>query len=137
MTEYIVDSMAYLRYLADKLPDEASRIFDRAEAGIDVLFAPSIVVGETLYEVAFANEIAGVPIQGSPNDVYRRTVTNGPIEVVSLDERAMGIFVGLVSFYEDELHDGMIHAAHKAMDTEAVISDDKRLQHENVNLVWD
>lgn len=84
--------MAYLRYLVDRLPDEANTIFDRAEAGLDVLYAPDVVIGETLYEVAFGGHIAGVQLQGNPNDVYRRTVTNGPLTVASLDENAMAIF---------------------------------------------
>lgn len=135
--KYVVDSMAYLRYLVDRLPPEASTVFDRAEAGLDALYAPAIVVGETLYEVAFGSEIAGVTIQGNPNEVYRRTVTNGPIEVVGLDEHAMAIYAGLVDFYEAELHDAMVHATHRTMDTEAVISDDIHLRKNDVALVWD
>jgi predicted nucleic acid-binding protein len=107
VTKYVVDSMAYLRYLVDRLPDEANTIFDRAEAGLDVLYVPDVVIGETLYEVAFGGHVAGVQLQGNPNDVYRlsrasasgldpevlhrRTVTNGPLTVASLDEHAMAI----------------------------------------------
>jgi len=98
------DSLGYLRYLVDSLPEEASTIFDRAEAGLDVLYAPDVVIVETLYEVAFGGEVAGVPLQGNPNDVYRRTVTNGPIDVVALDEHAMAIYASLAEFYEAELH---------------------------------
>jgi len=136
VTKYIVDSVAYLRYLIDSLPEEASRIFDRAEAGLDVLYAPDVVVGETLYQVAFGGEIAGVQLQRNPNDVYRRTVTNGPIDVVSLDEHAMAIYASLVEFYEAELHDGLVHVAHRTLDTEAVISDDIHLRQNDVELVW-
>jgi len=137
VTKYVVDSMGYLRYLVDSLPEKASTIFDRAEAGLDVLYAPDVVIGETLYEVAFGGEVAGVPLQGNPNDVYRRTVTNGPIDVVALDEHAMAIYASLAEFYEAELHDGLIHAAHQTLDTEAVISDDSHLRQNEVELVWD
>lgn len=128
--------MAYLRYLVDSLPEEASTIFDRAEAGLDVLYAPDVVVGETLSQVAFGGTIAGVQLQGNPNDVYRQTVTNGPIDVVALDEHAMAIYASLAEFYEAELHDGLIHAAHRTLDTEAVISDDTHLRQNDVELVW-
>jgi len=57
--------MGYLRYLIDSLPEEASTISDRAEAGMDVLYAPDVVIGETLYEVAFGSEVAGVALQGT------------------------------------------------------------------------
>jgi predicted nucleic acid-binding protein len=137
VTKYVVDSMAYLRYLVDRLPDEANTIFDRAEAGLDVLYAPDVVIGETLYEVTFGGHIAGVQLQGNPNDVYRRTVTNGPLTVASLDEHAMAIYASLAEFYEAELHDGLIHAAHRTLDTEAVISDDTHLRQNDVELVWD
>lgn len=137
MTKYVVDAMAYLRYLVDSLPETASTIFDRAEAGLDALYAPDIVIGETLYEVAFGTEIAGVSLQGNPNEVYRRTVTDGPIDVVSLDEHAMAIHASLVEFYEAELHDGMVHAAHRTLDTEAIISDDTHLRENDVELAWD
>jgi predicted nucleic acid-binding protein len=53
--------MAHLRYLVDSLPEEASTIFDRAEAGLDVLYTPDIMIGETLYEVALGGDVAGVP----------------------------------------------------------------------------
>lgn len=137
MTAYVIDSMAYLRYLVGTLPEAADTVLDRAEAGLDAVYAPDIVVGETLYQVAFGAEIAGVPIAGNPDDVYRRTVTNGPLDVVSLDERAMALYASLVEFYEAELHDAMVHATHRALDTDAIISDDPHLRQNDVELVWE
>jgi len=136
MTTYVVDSMAYLRYLVDRLPEQARTIFDRAEAGVDTIYAPDVVVGETLYQIAFGDEIAGVGIRGNPNEVYRRTVRDGPINIVSLDEHAMAIYANLVEFYEQVLHDAMVHAAHRILDSAAIISDDTHLRQNDVELVW-
>jgi hypothetical protein len=63
-------------------------------------------------------------------------VTNGPINVVALDEHAMASYASLAEFYEAELHDGGIHAAHRTLDTEAVISDDIHSRQNDVELVW-
>ncbi len=52
-----------------KSPEEASNIFDRAEAGLDVLTHRMSSLA-TLYEVALVGKVAGVPLQGNPNDVY-------------------------------------------------------------------
>jgi predicted nucleic acid-binding protein len=136
VTGYVVDSMALLRHLVGGLPEGAGEVFDRAEAGIDVLYAPGVVVGETLYQVAFGGVIAGVEVQADPGEVYRRTVTNGPVEVAPLDEEAMAVYASVVEFYEAELHDAMVHATHRSLGTEAVVSDDPHLRENGVELVW-
>lgn len=137
MTAYVVDSMGLLRYLVDRLPDRADDIFDRAERGLDVVYAPDVVIGETLYQVAIGDEIGGVALHGDPSRVYRRTVTRGPVEMATLDEDAMGVYASLVEFYQAEWHDAMVHAAHQTLDSEAVISDDPHLAENGVDLLWE
>lgn len=49
MSEYLVDTVAFVRYLEDRLPSEPDRIFQEAEAGHNHLFLPQIALAEFIY----------------------------------------------------------------------------------------
>jgi len=65
MDRYIVDAVAFLAYLVDKLPQTSDNIFKKAEENKIKLILPSIALGETLYTIYKGKEIFGknIPIE--------------------------------------------------------------------------
>lgn len=51
MSFYVADTHAWVRYLLDKLPPEADRVFRSAEEGESVIFIPTMVLAECIYLV--------------------------------------------------------------------------------------
>lgn len=132
MATYLVDAVALLRYLVDKLPDDADKIFTRAEQGIDVLRAPDVQVAEALYQVANGGVVAGVKLQGDPRDTLRRLVTNGPVEVAAIGGHELAVFASEIDLYT--MHDGLLAAAHRVQNTKAILTNDKAFAGEAT--VW-
>lgn len=132
MAAYTVDAVAMLRYLVDELPAAANDVFERAEQGIDVLSAPDVQLAEVLYHVSGGGEIAGVELVGSPNEVLRRLVTSGPVEVATIGEHELAVFASEIDLYP--MHDGLLVATHRVQGTDAIVTKDKDLSGEST--VW-
>lgn len=123
---YTADAMAVLAYLADKLPENAERIFRMAEDDEAKIQVPSIAVGEVLYTISKGKDVFGVEV---------------PIEKISLIldvlEYSKNMFIADLSpsgwrkaleLKLPELHDRMIVATHLTTDSEALITDDDEIQ---------
>lgn len=133
MATYLVDAVAMLRYLVDELPAAASEVFERAEDGVDTLYAPDIQLAEVLYQVGHGAEVAGVPLQGDPRETLRLLVRNGPVEVASIGERELGVYASEVGRYT--MHDGLFVATHRVLGTDGIVSKDREFTDEPV--IWD
>lgn len=133
MTRYTVDAVAMSRYLVDRLPPAANKIFERAENGLDVIEATSVTVSEAVNSVAKKEKIADIPVDTTPNAVLRGLVNNGPVRVVSGDEQDLAVFGSLVN--HNTLHDALLIANHRVRGTEAIITSDSAFAGEAT--VWD
>jgi hypothetical protein len=132
MTVYMADAVALLRYLVDELPDRADGIFTRAEQGVDVVRAPDTQLAEALYQVAHGGVVAGIELQGTPGETFQRLVTNGPVEVATIGVTELTVFSSLLDLYS--MHDALFVAAHRAQNSEAIISKDSEFTGETT--VW-
>lgn len=132
MATYLLDAVALLRYLVDKLPDKADEVFFRAEQGVDVLQAPDVQVAEVLYQVANGGVVAGIQLQDDPQETLRRLVTNGPVGVTSIGERELAVFASEIDLYS--MHDGLLAAAHRVQNTKAIVTNDEAFAKEET--VW-
>lgn len=123
---YTADSIAVLAYLADRLPENAEKIFRMVEDDEARIQVPSIAVGEVLYTIYKGKDVFGVAI---------------PAEKISLIldvlEYSRGMFmvnlsmVGWRKVLEVKLpglHDRMIVATHLTTGSEALITDDDEIQ---------
>jgi len=132
MTVYMADAVALLRYLVDELPVRADEIFTRAEQGIDVVRAPDTQLAEALYQVAHGGDVAGIELQGTPGETFQRLVTNGPVGVATIGETELTVFTSLLDLYS--MDDALLVAAHRAQNSEAIISKDSEFAGETT--VW-
>ncbi|MGQ4874779.1 MAG: hypothetical protein ACP6IY_11985, partial [Promethearchaeia archaeon] len=96
MDLYIVDAVAFLAYLIDKLPKNADEIFNRAENNEVKLLLPSIVLGEVLYTIYKGRKIFGKP---TPSDkielIFQIIQFKDLLKLVDLNIDAWRIFHNL------------------------------------------
>ncbi len=120
------------RYLVDRLPPTADEAFERAEQGIDVVEAPTVAVSEAIWAAVNKGEIAGVPVDTTPNAVLRGLVNDGPIQIAPTDTQDLAVYGGLIDHYT--LHDALLIANHRVRGTDAIISADGEFPTESV--IW-
>ncbi len=130
---YIVDAVAFLAYLADKLPKKADDIFRKAEKKEIKLLLPSIALGETLYTIYKGKQIFGEEIPLEKIDLIFQVLKNGEIfELVDLNLDAWFIFHGLDI---PELHDRMIAATFYHYKASGLITNDPEIS-ESLPMIW-
>jgi predicted nucleic acid-binding protein len=132
MASYMVDAVALLRYLVDELPSGADEVFERAEQGLDVLYAPDVQIAEALYQIEKGDRVADITLEGDPRDTLRRLVTNGPVEVVSIGEHELAVFASEIGLYS--MHDGLLAVTHRVQNTKAIVTKDPAFAGEET--VW-
>lgn len=135
MTVYTADAVALLRYLVDRLPADADVVFSRAEQGIDSIEAPDVALAEVATALSGGEAaVAGVDLQLRPTRALRRLVTNGPIEIATIDEHVLTVFASETDLYT--MHDGLIVASHTVNGTAAIISKDETFVDTGIDTVW-
>ncbi len=130
---YIVDAVAFLAYLADKLPKDADKIFKKAEKKEIKLLLPSIALGETLYTIYKGKEIFGKEIPIEKVELIFQILKNGEIfQLVDLNLDAWYIFHQSII---PELHDRMIVATFHYFKAKGLITNDPEIS-KAVAVVW-
>lgn len=133
MNTYIIDSIAFLSYLADNLPTKADNIFKKAEKNEIQLLLPSIVLGEVLYTMYKGKEIFGKQIPTEKIDLVFQILQNGKmIQLVSMNLDAWRIFHKLII---PELHDRMIVATYHYSKAIGIVTNDPEIK-EYAPSVW-
>ena len=125
METYIVDAVAFLAYLVDKLPEKSDQIFKKAERNQVILYMPSIALGEVLYTIYKGKEIFGTQIPLEKIDLIFKILKEGRyIKLIGMDINAWMLFHGLDI---PELHDRMIVATFRSMDAFGIITTDPEM----------
>jgi len=133
MDSYIIDTVAFLAYLADVLPEKANNAFKEAEKKNIKLILPSIALGETLYTIYKGKEIFRKSIPADMIDTIFQTLQNGEvIQLASMNIDAWKIFHGLDV---PELHDRMIVATFYYYRAKMIITNDPEIS-ERVPSIW-
>ncbi len=133
MDVYIVDTVAFLAYLANTLPPKADSKFKDAEMKKIKLLLPTIALGETLYTIYKGKEIFGkaVPLE-KVEFIFNVLEVEETIQLVDMNIDAWRIFHGL---FISELHDRMIVATFKYYKATGIITDDPEISKYIPN-VW-
>jgi len=133
VTHYTADGVAMARYLVDRLPPTADKVFKRAEQGVDVIEAPTIAVSEAIWTAVNKGTIADIEVDTTPNAVLRGLVHDGPIRIAPTDQQDLAVYGSLID--HQTLHDALLIANHRVRGTDAIISADSAFSAESV--VWD
>lgn len=127
---YVVDTVAFVKYLQDELPAAADKVFKAAEKGEDVLFVPQIVMGEFIY-LSLKNRLKAEDPTATIKEVLRLVETSGYLRTIDMDAASWEEFIELEV---PELHDRMVCAIAKAKNM-AVITPDRDIA-KGVKVVW-
>lgn len=133
MSTYTTDAVAMLRYLVDALPHGADEAYARAEAGIDVIWAPDVQLAEVLYQIARGGVVAGVELRGSPTNALSGLIDEGPVDVATIGVQELGAYGSIADQYS--MNDGLLVASHRASGTDAIISKDQAFA--GLETVWE
>lgn len=129
---YVLDTMALVRYLEDKLPPKADKVCKMAEKGETILFLPQIVIGDFVY-IALKNRLKGVNSAATVREVLHLVEASGYIKPVDMDFKAWHEFITLSV---PELHDRMICAIAKSRGA-TIITHDEEISKSGAQTLWD
>ncbi len=131
--KYIVDTVAFLAYLADNLPKKANEIFQLAENKKVSLYLPSIALGECLYTIYKGKEVFGkiIPEEKIPL-IFQILQFTDNFHLISMSLKAWKIFNENIV---PELHDRMILALAMEHVATAIITSDPEIQTKYV-CIW-
>ncbi len=125
MELYIVDTIAFLGFLADNLPSKANEIFKKAEKKQIRLLLPSIALGETLFYIYKSKERAKNSILLEKLELIFQVLEDKEIiELTNLDIQAWHTFSGLNI---SDLHARMIVISYYYHQATAILTNNKEI----------
>lgn len=130
MNTYVVDTNAFIKYLADELPEKADKIFKDAEKGSLLLLVPHIVLGEFAY--ISLKKIKGEDPATLIREVLHLVYSSSYFRCVDMDLECWEEFLNLNT---PELHDRMICAIAKAKKAAVITTDGDILKRREVDSV--
>lgn len=131
--KYIVDAVAFLAYLANKLPEDANKIFQLAEDKQVSLFLPSITLGECLYTIYKGKEVFGkiIPTEKIPL-IFQILQFTDNFHLISMSLETWKIFN---ENFVPELHDRMVLSLAIEHGATAILTSDPEIQTKYV-CIW-
>lgn len=128
---YVVDTVAFVRYLQDELPTAADKIFKAAERGEEVLLVPQIVLGEFIY-LSLKGRLKVEDPMATIREVLGLIEASSYFRTVDMDMASWEEFIWLEV---SELHDRMVCAIARAKNA-SVITPDKDITKNDIEVVW-
>src|SRR5271170_5862369 len=104
MTQYVIDTVAFVRHLQDTLSPKIERIFDAAEAGRNHLILPEIALAEFVY-ISLKGRLKATRPALKVRDVLHHVYASEAFTVSGMSSSAWESFLELPI---PELHDRMI-----------------------------
>jgi len=133
LKSFIVDTVAFLAYLSDNLPNKVDELFKEAENKQVKLLLPSIALGEMLYTIYKGKEIFGneIPLE-KIELIFQILEEEEIIQLTNLDIPAWRIFNGINI---SELHDRIIISSFYQHKASAILTNDKEIG-EITPIIW-
>jgi predicted nucleic acid-binding protein len=132
VSEHLVDTVAFVRYLEDRLTSKSAKIFDDAEAGKTHLLLPQIALAEFIY-IALRGRLKGAPRELQVRDVLHNLVASDAFTISSMPISAWDVFSDLAI---PELHDRMIGAEAIAREIPLISNDPSFDGVEGLTTIW-
>jgi len=129
---YVLDTIALVYYLEDRLPPGADRACREAEEGRAILLLPHIVIGEFIY-IALKNRLREVRDSEIIKEVLYIIETSEYINTVDMDFKAWEEFLSLNI---PELHDRMVCAIAKSKNA-ILITSDAEIEENGIPTIWE
>ena len=132
MSEYLVDTVAFVRYLEDRLTPKVDRIFDDAETGRNHLLLPQIALGEFLY-ICLRGRLTGSRRELQVREVLHNLTASEAFTITPMPIPAWEVFSELPI---SELHDRIIAAEAIARGISLISNDPAFQDVPRLTTVW-
>jgi predicted nucleic acid-binding protein len=133
LTDFVIDTVALVRYLEDRLPRAAQAAFRSAEAGRSRLYLPQIALAEFVY-IALRGKVDDALSSSSIQETVQQVLGSSFISVEGFPESGWEI---LLSLKVPELHDRMVAAESLARGLSVVSNDPSFESVSGLTVVWD
>ena len=133
LTGYVVDTVALVRYLEDRLPRAAQSVFRGAEAGRTRLYLPQIALAEFVY-IALRGKVDQALSNAAVQETVQQVLGSSFMSVEGFPESGWEI---LLSLNVPELHDRLIAAESLARGFALVSNDPAFEAVPGLAVVWD
>jgi predicted nucleic acid-binding protein len=133
LTDFVLDTVALVRYLEDRLPRGAQAAFRSAEAGRSTLYLPQIALAEFVY-IALKGKVDEALTNASIQETVQLILGSSFISLEEFPERGWEI---LLNLRIPEPHDRLIAAEALARDLAVVSNDSSFDDISGLTVVWD
>lgn len=132
-TDIVIDTVAFIRSLEDRLPSRARHVFEQAGAGRGALLFPDVALGEYVWS-ALSGKLHYADPKEMVAGVLAELQLGSPVRVSSMPQEAWG---WLLKFDMWELHDAMIAAEALARGLPLISNDPKFKDVPGLKVIWD
>jgi predicted nucleic acid-binding protein len=132
VTEFLIDTVALVRYLEDTLPKTADAVFDQGEQGKHRLLLPQIALGEFIY-IALRGRVKSAHSPAAIEEAVQNILSSDFISVTTMPTDAWNEFLRLEI---GEMHDRLIVAEALARGVPLISSDPAFQSVPALKLVW-
>jgi predicted nucleic acid-binding protein len=133
LTDFVIDTVALVRYLEDRLPKGAQAAFRAAESGRSRLYLPQIALGEFVY-TALRGKVDDALSNATVQETVQQLLGSSFILVERFPESGWEI---LMSLKIPELHERMLAAESLAQGLPIVSNDTAFDDVSGLSVVWD
>lgn len=127
---YVIDTVSFIYYLAELLPEKAEKIFRSAEKGDVKLILPSISIGEAIYVFKKKKSRAGEEISKMLDNL-------GKCAYIEVKDLELQDWKNLADSNVPELHDRMVVAIARKYELPLITNDREIIKSGEVSTVWD
>ncbi|MFQ6128729.1 MAG: PIN domain-containing protein [Thermoplasmata archaeon] len=132
MKEYVLDTMALVRFLEDSLPKKANAAVRGAESGENLLLVPEIVMDEFVY-IALRGRLKTEDPAARIREVLMHMRSSRFVSLVPMDFSCWETFLEIDLA---ELHDRMICSIAVTKDIPVVTDDEEIASWSGVKTIW-
>lgn len=132
MKDYVVDTIALVRYLENDLPVSADKVFKLAEQNKCKLLVPEIVIGEFIY-ISLKGRLKTSNPKSFIMEVLISLDASRYVDFIGMDTEAWEEFLGLDI---RELHDRMICSIALSKEAIVITNDNDIMKNEPIETVW-
>lgn len=128
---YVIDTVAFIYYLAEILPAKVEKIFQSAEKGDVKLFLPSISIGEAIYVFKKQKK------SRAEEEISKMLENLGKCAYINVKDLEMQDWKNVAESKIPELHDRMVVAISRKYKVPLITNDSEIIKSGEVRTVWD
>jgi predicted nucleic acid-binding protein len=133
MKDYVVDTIALVKYLQDDLPLPADKAFKSSEQNKSKLLVPEIVIGEFIY-ISLKGRLK---VSDPKSLIMEFLISMSASDYMDFVEMDLDCWEESLQSKIPELHDRLICAIAKSHDATVITNDMDIRERGGVEVVWD